>query len=80
MNPQEPLQTLTAERCEGLDLHYLDPRALGSIYTVQCPKVTVHFLPPHTEKNEVELECDQNQYVTRYADGHLTTAKVIRGK
>ena len=80
MNSQEPLQTLTAEGCEGLDFYFSEPRALGSIYTVQCPKVTVHFQPPHTERNEVELQCDDNQYVTRYTDGKLTTAKVVKGE
>ena len=82
MNPQEPLPTVSAERCRDIHLHFYEPSAMGSIYTVQCSKLFVHLQPPHTETSQLELKGtdDTKQYVTRYADGRLSTVEVVRGE
>lgn len=79
INPQEPLPTLSAERCKNLQLYFYEPSAMGSIYTIKCPKIFIHFQPPHTERNEVVLKTDGFQYVTKYVEGQFTTALVVRG-
>lgn len=82
INPQEPLPTVSAERCSDIHFHFYEPTAMGSIYTVQCSKMVVYFQPPHTETNELVLQAtdDTRQYVTKYRDDKLVTSVVIRGE
>lgn len=79
MDPSTTLPTLTAERCDNVHLYYNQPSALGSIYTVKCPKLWIYFQPPHKEKTEVELKTDKNQYLTKFVDNEFETEMVIRG-
>ena len=55
---------------------------MGSIYTLQCSKMFVHLQAPHVELNEIVLKDvdETKQYVTKFSDGKLVTAQVIRGK
>ena len=81
INPRDSLPTLSAERCHTLHLHYIRPEALGSIYTVQCSDVTVHFKPPHREDNVLELPSEENeQFVSSLSSESVVTEKVVRGK
>ena len=81
VKPPHSLPTLSAERCQNVHLYFHEPEMVGSIYTVQCPKLLVYFQPPHAEKTEVALESDDNnQYVTKYVDSQFSTSKVVRGE
>jgi hypothetical protein len=80
LNPEHPLPTLVAERCNNAHLYYQEPSAFGSIYTVRSPKVWIHFQPPHQEEYVVQFEDDKNQYLTTFAEGKFVTELVIRGK
>lgn len=80
INPQEPLPTLSAERCNNTHLYFYEPTAMGSIYTVQCSNLFVYFKPPHPERSQVELNDDNKQNVTKYSDGKLNTVEVVRGE
>ena len=82
MNPQEPLPTITAERCSGIHFYFYEPTAMGSIFTVQCEEVFVHLQPPHPETSQLDLKDtdEKKQYVTKYANGKLVTEMVVRGE
>lgn len=82
VNPQDPLPTVSAERCSDIHLHFYEPTAMGSIYTVQCSKMFVHLQAPHTETNEIVLQDtdEKRQYVTKYTDDKIVTSLVIRGE
>ena len=74
---------MSAERCQTLHLHYIQPKALGSVYTVQCSDVTVHFKPPHKEEYVLELPGGgggSDQFVSSLSGEDMVTEKVIRGE
>lgn len=74
------LPTISAERSKLLDFHFSEPGAMGSIYTIQCSQVSVHFQPPHAEKTELPQGEEGRQSVTRYQNNQLTSEFVIRGE
>jgi len=80
VNPQEPLPTVSVERCDGVYLHFYEPSAMGSVYTLRCSKVLVNLQPPHPESSEIVVEDNEKQHVTKFADGKLSTSVVIRGE
>lgn len=80
VNPQEPLPTLTAERCHDFQLHFYEPSAMESIYTVYCSGFKVFFQEPHQKVNTLELPTDDCQYVSRYVDKEFKTSRVLRGE
>ena len=55
INPRDSLPTISAERCESIRFHLVRPGAMGSVYTVRCRDVSVHFKPPHREEYVLEL-------------------------
>ena len=79
ISPQHALPTVSAERCRALHLHYHTPQAFGSIYTVQCSDITVHFKPPHREENTLELPEGNEQFISYLDESKIVTEKVIRG-
>ena len=84
INPGNSLPTVSAERCQGLHLHYTKPETLHSVYTVQCKDVTVHFEPPHRREYVLELpetsEQENEQFVSSLNGENMVTEKVIRGE
>ena len=81
INPQDQLPTVSAERSRDLHLYYYDPRAFGSVYTVDCSDVCVHFQPPYREEYQLELPDDrEGQYVTEMRGSKMIVSKVIRGE
>ena len=74
------MPTLCAENCKDLHFYFYDPDGIGSIYTIKCSKVFVYLQPPRTEKNELELPEDDNQYVTKFRDEKFVTKLVVRGQ
>ena len=83
INPRDALPTVSAERCHTLHLHCIQPKSLGSVYTVQCSDITVHFKPPHKEEYILELPSGgtgNDQFVSSLSGEEMVTEKVIRGK
>lgn len=83
INPQDSLPTVSADRCNTLHLHCIQPKSLGSVYTVQCSDVTVHFKPPHREMYVLDIPIcgvtGNEQYVSSLSGENMVTEKVIRG-
>ncbi len=80
VNPQEPLPTLTAERCHDFQLYFYEPTAMESIYTVYCSGFKVFFQEPHQKENSLDVPTDDFQYVTKYHDKKFKTSRVLRGE
>ena len=80
INPQDRLPTISADGCTNVHLHLYEPRAIGSIYTVNCSNIVVHFQPPHKLEYVLEIpEDSEGQYVYEFRGGKMTVDKVIRG-
>ena len=80
INPQDALPTVSIENCEGIHLHYYEPRAIGGIYTVECRVIVVHLQPPHQPESVLDLpEDDIGQYVSMLKGGKMVTVQAIRG-
>jgi len=80
VNPQEPLPTLTAERCHDFQLYFYEPKAMESIYTIYCSGFKVYFQEPHQRENVLDLATDDYQYVTKFVKGKLKAMRVLRGR
>lgn len=83
INPRDTLPTVSAERCHSLHLYYVEPKALGSVYTVQCSEVIVHFKPPNKEEYLLEPPSGgtgNDQFVSSLSGEEMVTEKVIRGE
>ncbi len=81
INPQDPLPTVSAERSSDIHVYYYDPRAFGSLFTVDCTNVFIHFQPPHREEYKLDLPSEKlDQFVTEMRDSKIIISKVIRGE
>lgn len=82
INPQGQLPTVSAERSKDIHLFYYEPQAFGSVFTVDCTNMFVHFQPPHREEYRLELPPEDRlgQYVSELRDSEMIVSKVIRGK
>ncbi len=81
INPQDPLPTVSAERSSDIHVYYYDPRAFGSLFTVDCTNVFIHFQPPHREEYKLDLPSEKlDQYVTEMRNSKMIVSKVIRGE
>ncbi|XP_064391311.1 uncharacterized protein LOC135339116 isoform X1 [Halichondria panicea] len=79
INPQDPLPTVSAERSSDIHVYYYDPRAFGSLFTVDCTNVFIHFQPPHREEYKLDLPSEKlDQFVTEMRDSKMIISKVIR--
>ncbi len=81
INPQDQLlPTVCIERSSNIHLHYCKPTVFGSVFTVDCSDVSVHFQPPHKEEYQLELPSDPvGQYVSELKKTEMIISKVIRG-
>ena len=85
INPRDSLPTISAERCESIRFHLVRPGAMGSVYSVQCRDVSVHFKPPHREEYVLELpgegveEGGRGQFVSYLSGENMVTERVVRG-
>ena len=81
INPQDKLPTVSADGCQNIRLYYYDPRAIGSIYTVNCSNVIVHLQPPHKQEHVLDLPTDSmDQFVSSLHQEKMVTEKVVRGE
>ena len=85
INPRDSLPTISAERCESVRFHLVRPGAMGSVYSVQCRDVSVHFKPLHREEYVLELpgegveEGGRGQFVSYLSGENMVTERVVRG-
>ena len=81
INPQDKLPTVSIERSKNIHLYYYEPHAFGSVFTVDCSDVMVHFQPPHVDEYKLELPPDDklNQFVAELRGSRMSVAQVIRG-
>ena len=81
INPQDKLPTVSIECSKNIHLYYYEPHAFGSVFTVDCSDVMVHFQPPHVDEYRLELPPDDklNQFVSELRGSRMSVAQVIRG-
>lgn len=81
INPQDKLPTVSVERSNNVHFNYYEPQAFGSIFTVSCSDIFVHFQPPHREEYKLDLPSDEvGQYISELKDTEMIISKVIRGR